>query len=180
MFYGPKPTKSYVARTRHFWRRVGVGHVSDTGTGTTRRIPVFGECPLFFFSFLRHAPTQRQHGSDTAPTRLRRFQHASSEEKKKISAYFGSFRPISAEMKISSDTRFWLKKKKKIKIKIKILPPPSGFRAFLPPHLLLNFGLFFFLFFFFFFFWFRSATWLTLLLYLCVLAVLHLCLKFRL
>ena len=80
--------------------------------------------------------------------------------------------------KFSSDTRFWLEKKK-IKIKIKILPPPSGFRAFLPPLLLLNFSLFFFLFFFF-FFWFRSATWLPLLLYLCVLAVLHLCLEFKL
>ena len=63
------------------------------------------------------------------------------------------------------------KKKKNNK---KFIPPPSGFRAFLP-FLLLNFGLFFF----FFFFWFQSATWLPLLLYLCVLAVLHLCLDFR-
>ena len=129
----------------------------------------------FFFFFV--SPTR----ADTAPTQLRRGSDTSDtpavKKKKKISAYFGSFRPISAEMKISSDTRFWLKKKKK-KIKIKILPPPSGFRAFLPPHLLLNFGLFFFLFFF--FFWFQSATWLPLLLYLCVLAVLHLCLEFRL
>ena len=125
MFYGPKPTKSYVARTRHFWRRVGVGHVSDTGTGTTRQIPVSGKCPLFFFfSFLWHALT-----------RLRRFQHASSEEKKKISAYFGSFRPISAEMKISSDTRFWLKKKIK----------KSKSKSYL---LLLGFVLFFLLIFF--------------------------------
>ena len=167
MFYGPKPTKSYVARTRHFWRRVGVGHVSDTGTGTTRRIPVSGECPLVFFFV---SPTR----ADAALTRLRRFRHASSEEKKENFGIFRVIPAISAEMKISSDTRFLLEKKKK-KIKIKILPPPSGFRAFLPPHLLLNFGLFFF----FFFFWFRSATWLPLLLYLCVLAVLHLCLEFR-
>ena len=154
------------------WTRVGHRNGYDSPDSGFRRVSSFF---LFFVS-----PTR----ADAVPTRLRCFRHASSEEKKKISAYFGSFRlfrPISAEMKISSDTRFWLKKKKKkkIKIKIKILPPPSGFRAFLPPHLLLNFGLFFFLFFFF-FFWFRSATWLPLLLYLCVLAVLHLCLEFRL
>ena len=54
------------------------------------------------------------------------------------------------------------KKKKNNK---KFIPPPFGFRAFLP-FLLLNFGLFFFfflsffffLFFFFFFFWFWSTT----------------------
>ena len=159
--------------------RTRVGHRNgyDSLDSGVRRVSSF----FFFLSFLRHAPTRHRHGSNTAPTRLRHFRHASSEgKKKKISAYFGSFRPfrpISAEMKISSDTRFWLKKKKKIKIKI--LPPPSGFRAFLPPHLLLNFGLFFFLFFFF-FFWFRSATWLPLLLYLSVFAVLHLCSEFRL
>ena len=56
----------YNARTRHFWRRVGVGHVSDTGTGTTRRIPVSGEC-LFFFFFA--SPTRHRHGFDMAPTR---------------------------------------------------------------------------------------------------------------
>ena len=68
--------------------------MSDTGTGTTRWIPVSGECPFFFFfSFLRHAPTRRRHGSDTAPTRLRHFRHASSEEKKEN---FGIFRVISA------------------------------------------------------------------------------------
>ena len=52
----------------------GVVSVSDTGTGTTRRILVSSECPLFyfiFFSFLR-----------PALTRLRRVWHASSEEKK--------------------------------------------------------------------------------------------------
>ena len=88
------------------------GVVSDTGTGTTRRIPVSGECPLllfsfffFFFFFLTHV--------DVAPTRLRRGSDVSDtpavKKKKKISAYFGSsrlFRPILAEMKISSDTRF--------------------------------------------------------------------------
>ena len=154
----------------------GVVSVSDTGTGTTRRIPVSGECPLFF-SFLRHAPTWRRHSSDASDTpavkKKRKFRHISGH-----SGYSGQFRP---KWKFRPIQDFdWKKKKKKIKIKIKILPPPSGFRAFLPPHLLLNFGLFFFLFFFFFFFWFRSATWLTLLLYLCVLAVLHLCLEFRL
>ena len=86
------------------WTRVGHRNGYDSPDSGFRRVSSF-----FFFSFLRHPPTQRQHGSDTAPTRLRRFRHASSEEKKKISAYFGSFRPfrpISAEMKISSDTRF--------------------------------------------------------------------------
>ena len=94
----------------------GVVLVSDTGTGTTRRIPVSGECPLFFF--FRFSDTRRR-GADTAPTQLRRGSDASDtpavKKKKKISAYFGSFRTfrqISAEMKISSDTRFWLKKKK--------------------------------------------------------------------
>ena len=46
----------------------GVVSVSDTGTGTTRRIPVSGEC-FFFFHFF-----------DTAPTRLR---HANTGKKKK-------------------------------------------------------------------------------------------------
>ena len=163
--------------------RTRVGHRNgyDSPDSGVRRVS------SFFFFFCRFSDTRRR-GADTAPTQLRRGSDASDtpavKKKKKISAYFGSFRTfrqISAEMKISSDTRFWLKKKKK-KIKIKILPPPSGFRAFLPTLLLLNFGLFFFLFFFFFFFfffWFRSATWLPLLLYLCVLAVLHLCLEFR-
>ena len=44
----------------------GVVSVSDTGTGTTRRIPVSGECPLFFF-FFRFSDTRRR-GADTAPT----------------------------------------------------------------------------------------------------------------
>ena len=155
--------------------RTRVGHRNgyDSLDSGVRRVS------SFFFFFFRFSDT-RQRGADTAPTQLRRGSDASDtpavKKKKKISAYFGSFRTfrqISAEMKISSDTRFWLKKKKKIKIKI--LPPPFGFHAFLPPHLLLNFGLFFF-----FFFWFRSATWLPLLLYLCVFAVLHLCSEFRL
>ena len=35
---------------------MSVSDVLDTGTGTTLRIPVSGECPLsfFFFTFLRH------------------------------------------------------------------------------------------------------------------------------
>ena len=41
----------------------GVVSVSDIGTGTTRRIPVSGECPLFFFFV---SPTL----ADTAPTRV--------------------------------------------------------------------------------------------------------------
>ena len=153
---------------------------------TLERVRLAGfRCPasVLFFFFCRFSDMRRRD-VDTAPTQLRRGSDASNtpavKKKKKISAYFGSFRlfrPISVEMKILSDKRFWLKKKKKIKIKI--LPPLFGFRAFLPPLLLLlNLGPFFFLFFFF-FFWFRSATWLPLLLYLCVLAVLHLCLEFR-
>ena len=47
----------------------GVVSVLETGTGTTCRIVVSGECLFFFFFGL----------SDTAPTRLR---HASSEKKK--------------------------------------------------------------------------------------------------
>ena len=92
------------------------------------------------------------------------YENTSRSTLDQISAYlFRLFRPILA------DTRFWLKKKKKKNF----LPPPFGFCAFLPPLLLLNFGLFFFFlsFFlsFFFFFWFWSTTWLPLLLYLCVL-----------
>ena len=140
-----------VARTRHFWRRVGVGHMSNTGTGTTRRIPVSGVCPLFFFffSFLRHAPTRRRHGSDTTPTWLRRFRHASSEEKKEN---FGIFRVISAiPANFGRNENFvrykiLTEKKKKSKSYLLLL----GFMLF--------FLLFFLLFFFFFFFCFRSAT----------------------
>ena len=164
--------------TLHGHAIFGVVSVSDTGTSTTRRIPVSGECPLFFFSFLRHAPTQRQHGSDTAPTRLRIFRHASNEEKKKISTYFGSFRPISAEMKISSDTRFWLKKNKK----------KSKSKSYL---LLLGFVLFFLLIFFLISVSSSSSSSSSssfgfgllpdyLFFFICVLAVLHLCLEFRL
>ena len=175
MFYGPKPTKSYVARTRHFWRRVGVGHRNgyDSPDSGVRRVS-----SSFFFRF----SDTRRRSANTAPTQLRRGSDASDtpavKKKRKfrhISGHSGQFRP---KWKFRPIQDFDWKKIKKIKIKI--LPPPSGFRAFLPPHLLLNVGLFFFLFFFFFFFWFRSATWLPLLLYLCVLAVLHLCLEFRL
>ena len=66
---------------------------------TPERVRLAGfRCPasvlfLSFFSFLRHAPTRRRHGSDTASTRLRRFRHASSEEKKEN---FGIFRVIPA------------------------------------------------------------------------------------
>ena len=144
----------------------GVVSLSDTGTGTTRRIPVSGECLFFFFCF-----------SDTCWRGADASDMPAVQKKKKISAYFGSFELFQPKWKFCLIQDFDWKKEKKIKIKIL---PPSGFRAFLPPLLLLNFGLFFFLFFFFFFFWFRSATWLTLLLYLCVLAVLHLCLEFRL
>ena len=65
-----------------------------------------------FFFFFRFSDTLRR-GADTAPTQFRRGSDTSDtpavKKKKKISAYFGSFRPfrpISAEMKISSDTRF--------------------------------------------------------------------------
>ena len=124
-----------VARTRHFWRHVSVGHVSDTGTGTTRRIPVSGECPLFFFfSFLRHAPTRRRHGSDTAPTRLRRFRHASSEEKKEN---FGIFRVIPAiPANFGRNENF---------VRYKILTEKKKSKSYL---LLLGFVLFFLLIFF--------------------------------
>ena len=46
-------------------------------------------------------------------TRLWHIRHASSEEKKKNFGIFRVIRAISAEMKILSDTRFWLKKRKK-------------------------------------------------------------------
>ena len=128
------------------WTRVGHRNGYDSPDSGFRRVSSF----FFFFSFLRHTPTRRRHGSDTAPTRLRRFRHASSEEKKEN---FGIFRVIPANFGRNENfVRYKiLTEKKNKKIKIKILPPPSGFRAFLPPLLLLNFSLFFF-------FWFRSAT----------------------
>ena len=99
------------------WTCVGHRNGYDSPDSGFRRVSSF-----FFFFFFFVSPTC----ADAAPTRLRCFRHASSEEKKKttrlrcfrhasseekkkISAYFGSFRlfrPISAEMKISSDTRF--------------------------------------------------------------------------
>ena len=79
--------------------------------------------------------------------------HSTSDQ---ISAYFGVFQPflpISAEIHISTGTRFWLKKKKK-----KSLPPSSsGFQTLL---LLV----FFFFFFFFLFFSFSSGGFQTHLL----------------
>ncbi|KAK7822531.1 hypothetical protein CFP56_036340 [Quercus suber] len=45
----------------------GVVSVSDTRTGTTRRIPVSGECPLFFFVSPTRADAAR-HDSDAVPT----------------------------------------------------------------------------------------------------------------
>ena len=71
--------------------RTRVGHRNgyDSPDSGVRRVSSF----FFFFSFLRHAPTRRRHGSDTAPTRLRHFRHASSEEKKEN---FGIFRVIPA------------------------------------------------------------------------------------
>ena len=91
------------------------------------------------------------------------YENTSRSTLDQISAYlFRLFRPILA------DTRFWLKKKKK---KI-FLPPPFGFRAFLPP-LLLSFFL-------------SSSSFGFGLLpdylffFICVsLTVLHLCLDFR-
>ena len=112
----------------------GVVSVSDT-CRTSERVRRAGfRCPavslfFFFFSILRHgadtAPTRRQLGSDASDT--------PAVKKKKEN--FGIFRvipAISAEMKISSDTRFWPEKKKK---KSK-------------SYLLLGFVLFFLLFFF--------------------------------
>ena len=131
----------------------GVVSVSDT-CRIPERVRLAGfRCPasvLFFFFFFFVSPTR----ADTAPTQLRRFRHASNEEEKEN---FSIFRVIPANFSRNENfIRYKILTGKKKKIKIKILPPPSGFRAFLPPHLLLNFGLFFF--FFFFFFWFRSAT----------------------
>ena len=109
--------------------RTRVGHRNgyDSLDSGVRRVSSF----FFFFFFV--SPTR----ADTAPTQLRRGSDTSDtpavKKKKKISAYFGSFRPISAEMKISSDTRFWLKKKK------------SKSKSYL---LLLGFVLFFLLIFF--------------------------------
>ena len=57
--------------------------VSDTGMGTTCRIPVSGECPLFFFSFFRFFDTRR-HSSDASDT--------PAVKKKKIPGYLSSFR----------------------------------------------------------------------------------------
>ena len=60
----------------YFWVRLhgdaifGVVSVSDTETGTTRRIPVSGECPLFFLFFFFVSLTR----ADAAPTRPTRQQ----------------------------------------------------------------------------------------------------------
>ena len=64
------------------WTRVGHRNGYDSPDSGFRRVSSF----FFFFFFV--SPTC----ADAAPTRLRCFRHASSEEKKKISAYFGSFR----------------------------------------------------------------------------------------
>ena len=102
--------------------RTRVGHRNgynslDSGV---RRVSSF-----FFFSFLRHAPTWRRHGSDTAPTRLRHFRHASSEEKKRRfrhisghSGHSGQFRP---KWKFRPIQDFDWKKKKKSKSKSYLL-----------------------------------------------------------
>ena len=134
--------------------RTRVGHRNgyDSPDSGVRRVSSF-------FIFFRFSDTRRR-GADTAPTQLRRGSDASDTPAvKKKKENFGIFRVIPANFGRNENLVRYkiLTEKKKKKIKIKILPPPSGFRAFLPPHLLLNFGLFFFLFFFF-FFWFRSAT----------------------
>ena len=138
MFYGPKPTKSYVARTRHFWRRVGVGHVSDTGTGTTRRIPVSGECPLFFFfvspTRADAAPTRLRHSSDAAPTLPTRQQWRKKRKFRHISDHSGHSGKFRLKWKFRPIQDFDWKKKKK-----------SKSRSYL---LLLGFMLFFLLIFF--------------------------------
>ena len=136
------------------WCRTRVGHRNgyDSPDSGVRRVSSF-------FIFFRFSDTRRR-GADTAPTQLRRGSDASDTPAvKKKKENFGIFRVILANFGRNENLVRYkiLTGKKKKKIKIKILPPPSGFRAFLPPHLLLNFGLFFFLFFFF-FFWFRSAT----------------------
>ena len=91
--------------------RTRIGHRNgyDSPDSSVRRVSSF----FFFFSFLRHALTRRRHGSDAAPTRFWRVWHASSEEKKENFGIFRVIPAISAEMKISSDTRFWLEQKKK-------------------------------------------------------------------
>ena len=134
--------------------RTRVGHRNgyDSPDSGVRRVSSF-------FIFFRFSDTRRR-GADTAPTQLRRGSDASDTPAvKKKKENFGIFRVIPANFGRNENLVRYkiLTEKKKKKIKIKILPPPSGFRAFLPPHLLLDFGLFFFLFFFF-FFWFRSAT----------------------
>ena len=80
------------------------------------------------------------------------------------SSHSNQFRPILAEIHISADTRFWLKKKK----------------SYLLLLLLLGFGPFFFLFSFFFllviffFFWWVSVLPISLLFFICVLYSLNL------
>ena len=110
--------------------------MSDTGTGTTRWIPVSGECPpfFFFFSFLRHAPTRRRHGSDTAPTQLRHFRHTSSEEKKENFSIFRVIPAIPANFGRNENfVRYKIlteKKKKKSKSKSKSYLLLLGFVLF--------------------------------------------------
>ena len=170
MFYGPKPTKSYIARTRHFWRRVGVGHRNgyDSPDSGVRRVSSF-----FFFRF----SDTRRRSANTAPTQLRRGSESSDtpavKKKRKfrhISGHSGQFRP---KWKFSPIQDFdWKKKKSKSKSYL----------------LLLGFVLFFLLIFFLILVSSSSSSSSSfgfgllpdyLLLYLCVLAV-HLCLEFRL
>ena len=61
----------------------GVGHVLDTGTGTTHLIPVFGECFFFFFRFSDTA----SNGFDVAPT-------ASRGKKKKEKSQTSDLSPL--------------------------------------------------------------------------------------
>ena len=60
---------SQVARTRHFWRRVGVGHRNgyDSPNSGVRRVSSF-------FSFFFRFSDTRRHGFDAAPTRPTRQQ----------------------------------------------------------------------------------------------------------
>ena len=155
--------------------RTRVGHRNgyDSPDSGVRRVSSF-------FLFFRFSDTRR-HGSDTASTRLRRFRHASSEEKKRkfrhISGHFGHSGQFRPKWKFRPIQDFdWKKKKKKSKSKSYLL--------------LLGFVLFFLLIFFLILV--SSSSFSSsssfgfgllpdyLFFFICVLAVLHLCLEFRL
>ena len=135
MFYGPKPTKSYVARTRHFWRRVGVGHRNgyDSPDSGVRRVSSFF---FFFVSPTRAdaAPTRLRHSSDAAPTLPTRQQWRKKRKFRHISDHSGHSGKFRLKWKFRPIQDFDWKKKKK-----------SKSRSYL---LLLGFMLFFLLIFF--------------------------------